>query len=95
MEDRIKIDRILHTAFFFRIAKILVFVLSCSYFFAMGFKMLTDIQNDIMKWGEYSKIDKTWENSEKNQVDNEGQQSKMENIEHFYFTEKFGLDEMS
>ena len=58
MEDRIKIDRILATAFILKIAKILVFVLSCSYFFAMGFKMLTDIQNDVMNWDEYSKVGK-------------------------------------
>ena len=41
--DNTKIDQILKTTFALRIIKIMLFVLSCSYFFAMSFKMLTDI----------------------------------------------------
>ncbi len=41
--DNTKIDQILNTTILLKIVKIMLFVLSCSYFFAMSFKMLTDI----------------------------------------------------
>ena len=33
--------------------KVLIFMISFSYFFGMAFKLLIDIQSDLMNWDDY------------------------------------------
>ena len=53
MVDDIHIDLILKISFFFRFVKILIFVISCSYFFAMAFQCMILIQADVNNWAPY------------------------------------------
>ena len=51
--DQSKIDEILAISNTLKVLKILIFVTSISFFFAMMFKFLTNIQSDIYNWDEY------------------------------------------
>ena len=51
--DQSKIDEILAISNCLKVIKILIFVTSISFFFAMIFKFLTNVQSDIMNWDEY------------------------------------------
>lgn len=53
VEDSIHIDLILMISFFFRFIKIIIFVISCSYFFAMAFQLLITSQADYYNWSPY------------------------------------------
>ena len=48
--DQTKIGTILMTSFCLKILKMMLLIFSCSYFFAMIFKILLDIQNDYRDW---------------------------------------------
>lgn len=48
--DQINIGTILLTSFFLKVVKIMLVIFSCSYFFAMIFKICLDIQNDYCDW---------------------------------------------
>jgi hypothetical protein len=52
--DHIKIGNILAMSFFIKILKILIIVCSCSYFFAMLFQLLLEIQSDYYNWDEFT-----------------------------------------
>ena len=52
--DQSKIDKILRISNTLKLIKILIFVTSVSFFFAMMFKFLTNVESDIMNWDEYS-----------------------------------------
>lgn len=51
--DQSKIDEILAISNCLKVIKILIFVTAISFFFAMIFKFLTNIQSDVMNWDEY------------------------------------------
>ena len=61
--------------------KVLTFMISFSYFFGMAFKLLMDLQNDIMGWDEYADLD----NLSASQEEDSGT----------HFTAKYGLGELS
>jgi hypothetical protein len=44
-------------SFVFKMIKILIFVCSSSYFFAMAFKYLIDLQSDFLNWGRFRPSD--------------------------------------
>jgi uncharacterized BrkB/YihY/UPF0761 family membrane protein len=50
--DQSKIDQILRISNTLKVIKILIFVTSVSFFFAMMFKFLTNVQSDVMNWDE-------------------------------------------
>ena len=52
--DQTNIGRILVMSFVLKIFKMMIVIFSCSYFFAMIFKIGLDIQNDFFNWDEYA-----------------------------------------
>jgi hypothetical protein len=52
--DICKIDQALLFNCLLKTVKAVILVSSCSYFFAMGFKMLLDIQADLNGWDAYA-----------------------------------------
>ena len=55
--DQSKIDEILAISNTLKVVKILIFVTSISFFFAMMFKFLTNVQSDFFDWDEYNEND--------------------------------------
>jgi hypothetical protein len=53
-KDHTKIGNILAMSFFVKAIEILIIISTCSYFFAMLFQLLLEIQSDVMKWDEFA-----------------------------------------
>jgi hypothetical protein len=54
IEDHTNIGKILAMSYFLKTLKLILVITSCSYFFAMLFKILIEIQGDLMNLDEYN-----------------------------------------
>lgn len=52
--DQIKIQKILMFSYFLKLMKIVIIIGSCSYFFAMFFMFLIEIQNEILNYDNFA-----------------------------------------
>ena len=48
-----QVNQFLVISFILKMIKVLIFMISFSYFFGMAFKLLIDIQSDLMNWDDY------------------------------------------
>ena len=83
-EDLTKIDRALFVKLILRTLKTIIMVTAISYFFAMAFKMLCDVQADYYHWDQYRD-----NGLEIEEMTGEGA------LDHFIYSEEAGLNMLS
>ena len=54
VSDHTRIGRILAMSFVLKTLKLILVITSCSYFFAMSFKILIEIQADVNNWDDFA-----------------------------------------
>ena len=52
--DRTRIGKTMCFSFFLKFLEIIITIVCCSYFFAMSFKFLMEIQNEIKEWDNFA-----------------------------------------
>jgi hypothetical protein len=60
-QDLTGTEMILWLSFCLKVLKLLILISSISYFFAMSFKILLEVQEDFMGWGSFAESDPEYE----------------------------------